>query len=323
MPQNHGLSKLPAIFPLDIPFHPRCNQRSSFQPTLPPMRLFFPLLTIAVSAALFLAQAADTAVKPLRVLIVAGGCCHEYDKQHLVLKEGIESRLNAIVDVAYNPDKTTKATFEIYKAKDWAKDFDVIIHDECSADVTDPAYVAAILDAHKAGKPAINLHCAMHSYRWGNFREPVKAGADNSGWYEMIGLQSTGHGPQQPIAITFTDKNHPITQGLENWTTINEELYNNIQILTGKPLATGVQIVPPKAKKGETLPPDAKPTEATSVVAWTNEYGPNKTKIFSTTIGHNTATVGDARYLDLITRGILWTTGHINENGKAEPGYGK
>ncbi len=322
MAQNHGLSKLPAIFPLDIPFHPRCNQLSRFPTNHPLMRLLLPLLTLAVSTALFLAQAADT-VKPLRVLIVAGGCCHEYDKQHLVLKEGNEARLNAIVDVAYNPDKTTKATFEIYKAKDWAKDFDVIIHDECSADVTDPAYVATILDAHKAGKPAINLHCAMHSYRWGNFREPVKAGTDNSGWYEMIGLQSTGHGPQQPIAITFTDKTHPITQGLENWTTINEELYNNVQVLTGKPLASGVQIVPPKAKKGETLPPDAKATEATSVVAWTNEYGPNKTKVFSTTIGHNTATVGDARYLDLITRGILWTTGHINENGQAAPGYGK
>ena len=323
MPQNHRLSKVPAIFPLDIPFHPRCNQHPRSQPPLQPMRLLFPLLTLAVSAALFLAQAADTAVKPLRILIVAGGCCHEYDKQHLVLKEGIEARLNAIVDVAYNPDKTTKATFEIYKAKDWDKDFDVIVHDECSADVTDPAYVGAILAAHKAGKPAVNLHCAMHSYRWGNFREPVKAGADNAGWYEMLGLQSTAHGPKEPIAITFTDKTSPITQGLADWTTINEELYNNIQILTGKPLATGVQIVPPKAKKGETLPPDAKSTEATSVVAWTNEYGPNKTKIFSTTIGHNTETVADARYLDLVTRGILWATGHINENGKAEPGYGK
>lgn len=215
------------------------------------MKLLLPLLTLGLTGVLFLARAADSAVKPLRVLIVAGGCCHEYDKQTVVLKEGIEARLNAIVDIAYNPDKTTKATFEIYKARDWAKDFDVIIHDECSADITDPAYVAAILDAHKAGKPAVNLHCAMHSYRWGNFREPVKTGADNAGWYEMLGLQSTGHGPQQPIAITFTDKAHPITQGLENWTTINEELYNNIQVLTGKAIASGVQIVPPKAKKAK------------------------------------------------------------------------
>jgi type 1 glutamine amidotransferase len=287
------------------------------------MKLFLPLATLALAGGLFFLQAADNTVKPLRVLIVAGGCCHEYDKQTMALKEGLESRLNAIVDVAYNPDKTTKATFEIYKAKDWSKDFDIIVHDECSADVTDPAYVNAILDAHKAGKPAVNLHCAMHSYRWGNFREAVKPGADNAGWYEMLGIQSTGHGPQQPISITFTDKTHPITQGLEDWTTINEELYNNIQILTGKPLATGVQIVPPKAKKGGTLPPDAKPTKATAVVAWTNEFGPNKTKIFSTTIGHNTATVSDARYLNLITRGILWATGHLNGNGQPEQGYGK
>jgi type 1 glutamine amidotransferase len=287
------------------------------------MKLLLPLATLALAGGLFFLQAADNAVKPLRVLIVAGGCCHEYDKQTMALKEGIESRLNAIVDVAYNPDKTTKATFEIYKAKDWSKDFDIIVHDECSADVTDPAYVNAILDAHKAGKPAVNLHCAMHSYRWGNFREAVKPGADNSGWYEFIGLQSTGHGPKEPIAISFTDKTHPITQGLEDWTTINEELYNNIQILTGKPLASGVQIVPPKAKKGETLPPDAKAAEVTAVVAWTNEYGPNKTRVFSTTLGHNTETVADARYLSLITRGILWATGHINENGQPEQGYGK
>ncbi|WP_461785515.1 ThuA domain-containing protein, partial [Prosthecobacter sp.] len=170
------------------------------------MKLFLPLATLALAGGLFFLQAADNTVKPLRVLIVAGGCCHEYDKQTMALKEGLESRLNAIVDVAYNPDKTTKATFEIYKAKDWSKDFDIIVHDECSADVTDPAYVNAILDAHKAGKPAVNLHCAMHSYRWGNFREAVKPGADNAGWYEMLGIQSTGHGPQQPISITFTDK---------------------------------------------------------------------------------------------------------------------
>lgn len=286
-------------------------------------KLLAPLLVLACATGYFFVQAADPAAKPLRVLIVAGGCCHEYDKQHMALKEGIESRLNAVVDVAYNPDKTTKATFEIYQSKDWAKDFDVIVHDECSADVTDPAYVANILNAHKAGVPAINLHCAMHSYRWGNYREAVAAGADNAGWYEMIGLQSTGHGPQEPIDISFTDASHPITQGLENWTTIKEELYNNIQILGGKPLASGRQLAMPKNKKGEPKDPNAKPVEANAVVAWTNEYGPNKTRIFSTTIGHNTATVQDERYQKLITRAILWTTGKLGADGKAAEGYAK
>jgi len=285
-------------------------------------KVLLPLILLA-SAAVYFVQAAETAAKPMRVLLVAGGCCHEYDKQTMALKDGIEARLNAVVDVAYNPDKSTKATFEIYKSKDWAKDFDVIIHDECSADVTDPAYVANILNAHKAGVPAVNLHCAMHSYRWGNFREPVKPGADNAGWYEFLGLQSTGHGPQEPIEITFTAKDHPIAAGLEGWTTIKEELYNNIQILTGKPLASGRQMVPPKVKKGQTPPPDAKPTEANAVVAWTNEYGPGKTRVFSTTIGHNTATVQDERYMKLITRALLWVTGHLTPDGQPADGYGK
>ncbi len=287
-------------------------------------KLLAPLVLLAFATGLYLVKVADNAApKPLRILLVAGGCCHEYDKQHLALKEGIEARLNAVVDVAYNPDKTTKATFEIYKSKDWAKDFDLIIHDECSADVTDPAYVANILNAHKAGVPAINLHCAMHSYRWGNFKEPVKTGADNAGWYEMLGLQSTGHGPQEPIEITFTAKDHPITMGLENWTTIKEELYNNIQILTGTPLASGKQMAMPKVKKGEVADPNAKATEANSVVVWTNEYGANKTRIFSTTIGHNTATVNDERYQKLISRAILWTTSKLGEDGKPADGYAK
>lgn len=286
-------------------------------------KVLAPLLVLA-AAAVFLARAADNdAPRPLRVLLVAGGCCHEYDRQTAALKEGIEARLNAVVDVAYNPDKSTRATFEIYKSKDWARDFDVIIHDECSADVTDPAYVANILDAHKAGKPAVNLHCAMHSYRWGNFREPVKPGADNAGWYEMLGLQSTGHGPQEPIDVTYTNAGHPITRGLESWTTIKEELYNNVQVLTGQPLASGRQVAMPKAKKGQPPSPDAKPVEANAVVAWTNEYGPNKTRIFSTTLGHNTDTVKDERYQKLISRALLWAVGKLNADGSPAAGYGK
>ena len=43
----------------------------------------------------------------------------------------------------------------------------------------------------------------------------------------MLGLQSTGHGPQEPIAISFVDADHPIVKGMDDWTTIKEELYNN------------------------------------------------------------------------------------------------
>ncbi len=275
---------------------------------------------LALTALVGLTSTLAAEQKTLRVLVVAGGCCHDYATQKEVLKKGIEARVNAVVEVAYDPTKSTKPLFELFKSPDWGKNFDVVVHDECAADITDQAYVANIVNAHKNGLPAVNLHCAMHSYRWGSFKEPVKAGADNASWYEMLGLQSTGHGPQQPIAITFTDKSHPVTTGLADWTTINEELYNNVQILGAKTLATGLQKVPEKKdKKGKVTPA----SEANAIVAWTNEFGPKKTRIFSTTIGHNNATVEDARYLDLVARAVLWSAGKLEADGKPSAGFGK
>ncbi|MCB1225528.1 MAG: ThuA domain-containing protein [Verrucomicrobiales bacterium] len=284
-------------------------------------KLLAPLLLATVAGALWLSHAADApATKPLRILLVAGGCCHDYAAQTQILKTGIESRIHATVDVAYNPDTTTEATFEIYQSADWAKDFDVILHDECSANVTDAAYVKRILDTHRNGKPAVNIHCAMHCYRWGNFKEPVKLGDDNAGWYEMIGVQSTGHGPKEPIDISFT-ADHPITQGMEKWTTGNEELYNNVQIFPGaKALASGTQLQPVKGKKNQAA---QEPVKAEAVVAWTNEYGPAKTRIFSTTLGHFNETVEDARYLDFVTRGLLWATGNLQDDGTPVPALAK
>ncbi|MEX2581368.1 MAG: ThuA domain-containing protein [Verrucomicrobiales bacterium] len=285
------------------------------------MKNLFPFLLVSVSAMVgwILVEAADeSTAKPLRVLLVAGGCCHDYETQKTLLKVGIESRIHAEVEVEYNPDTSAEATFPIYENDDWAEGYDVVLHDECSAKVDDPAYVKRILDAHRDGVPAVNLHCAMHSYRWGDFKEPVEPGADNAGWYEMLGLQSTGHGPQSPIDITYAEANHPITAGFEDWTTIDEELYNNVRIFdSARPLATGRQWQLPRKKKGEPADPDAEATEAKAVVAWTNEYGPNKTRIFSTSIGHNNETVADDRYLDLVTRGLLWVTGRLADDGAA------
>jgi type 1 glutamine amidotransferase len=62
--------------------------------------------------------------------------------------------------------------------------------------------------------------------------------------------------------------------------------------------------------------------KAETVVAWTHEYGETKTRVFSTTLGHNNETVADARYLDLVTRGLLWACGKLDKDGKPADGYG-
>jgi len=250
------------------------------------------------------------APKPLRALVIAGGCCHDYGLQPVILKEGLEARAHVEVDIVVavdpatqKPDRSTKAKFEKYEKPDWARGYDVIIHDECSADVKDVAYVKNILAAHKAGVAAVNLHCAMHSYRVGQFREAVEPGSADALWFDLLGLQSTGHGPQVPIQVTIVDKNHAITKPLANWTTINEELYNNIKIFpTAIPLMKGKQVIKQK---------DGTEKEVESVVTWGNLYG--KTRVFSSTLGHNNATVGDPRYLDMVTRGLLWSCDKLND----------
>ncbi len=233
------------------------------------------------------------APKPLRVLLVAGGCCHDYLNQKEILKEGLEARAHVVVDFEFNPDKSTGTLFDRYKRSDWAKGYDVVIHDECSASVKDIPYVENILRAHRdEGVPAVNLHCAMHCYRTGK-----------DDWFKFVGIQSSAHGPQEPIAISFTEKTHPIVQTLTDWTTIKEELYNNVKSIDGSlPLARGKQLV--KQKDGTTK-------EVVYDVAWANQFG--KARVFSTTIGHNNETVGDARYLNLLTRGLLWACGKLND----------
>lgn len=254
--------------------------------------------------------------KPLEILLVAGGCCHDYVTQSKVLEEGLEERLSANVTVELSEEKTTKTKFEIYQSDQWAEKYDVIIHDECSANVKDKPYIDRILAAHRSGIPAVNLHCAMHSYRSGNFRVAVETGADNAAWYEMIGVQSSAHGAKAPIDVIAVDTKHPIMKGFEDWRTGNEELYNNVRVFSGASvLVKGEQLTPP-SKHVLKRDPGAKATPASAVVAWTNTYGPNKTRIFSTSLGHQNETVMDDRYLDFVARGVLWAAGRIDQEGR-------
>lgn len=260
-------------------------------------------LTVLATALLGLASpdglCAQGDGRPIRALLVIGGCCHDYAKQKDILTKGISARANVQWVIAYDPDKGIKHLNPVYEKPDWAKGFDVIVHDECTSGVTDLDAINRILEPHRQGLPAVVLHCGMHSYRSKGYPKAITP------WFELTGLVTTGHGPQQPIAITFVDPSSPITKGLKDWSTIKEELYNNFTdklLDTAHALARGKQTYRTK---------DAKEVTNDYVVAWTNTYK-GKTKVFATTLGHNNATVEDPRYLDLVTRGLLWSVGKLD-----------
>ncbi|HZV03506.1 MAG TPA: ThuA domain-containing protein [Gemmataceae bacterium] len=273
------------------------------------LRWRYGLFALPAVALLFLLGTGDAAPraeepKPIRALLVTGGCFHDYAKQKDILREGIAARAHVEVTIAYDPDRGCGHLNPVFEKTDWAKGFDVVVHDECCSDVKDESLIARILEPHRQGLPAVVLHCGIHSYRSAGWPK-------NTPWFEFTGLPSTGHGPQLPIAITFTDKDNPITKGLTDWTTGKEELYNNSAgklLETAHPIARGKQII--KSRDGKERTEDV-------VAVWTNMYK-GKTRVFATTLGHNNNTVADDRYLDLVTRGLLWAVDKLdNEHLKA------
>ncbi len=260
----------------------------------------FALLAALITSSIAIASTRQEDSKPIRALLVIGGCCHDYAKQKDLLTKGVSSRANVQWAIAYDADKGTKHLNPIYKNQDWAKGYDVIVHDECCADVKDKAVVDRILQPHRDGVPGVVLHCGMHSYRTEGYPNVTTP------WFEFTGLATTKHEAQAPIAITFLDNTNAITKGLTNWKTNNEELYNNFTgklLDTATPLAKGLQTY--KDKSGKVITGE-------SVVVWTNTYN-KKAKVFATTLGHNNETVSDEKYLDLVAKGLLWAVGKLDD----------
>jgi hypothetical protein len=282
---------------------------------LRPIRCFtFALLSSLLAT---VASAAGTP-KPLRVLLITGGCCHDYEKQKDILKTGLEQRANVVVEHLHSADKTVKPPLASLTNASYAAGYDLVIHDECAAGIDDPALVQNVLAPHQAGLPAVVLHCAMHSFRVvPDFARPQAPGSPGAIWFDFLGLQSSRHGPKQLVTVKFTDRSHPITKGLPDWTTGPEELYNNVQPPTVYPthrsLATGHQTVTTKA---------GQKSDEEAVVVWAHEYGPKRARVFGTTLGHFNEAVSDPRYLDLVARGLLWAAGKLGADGQPVAGYG-
>jgi len=73
--------------------------------------------------------------------LITGGCCHDYAKQKDILKAGLEERANVIVDQIHTTNTTTKPPLAILGNPEYAKGYDLVLHDECGADISDPAIV--------------------------------------------------------------------------------------------------------------------------------------------------------------------------------------
>lgn len=236
---------------------------------------------LALPAAIFAAESATP--RPIRALLITGGCCHDYDLQAKVLTEAANKAAAFTWTIVNEGGKGTRAQIPLYDNPDWAKPYDVIVHNECFADTNDPAYIRKIAAAHKAGKPAVVIHCAMHTYR----------AATSDDWREFLGATSRRHDHQSKYPVHPVAKDHPIMRGFpDTWTTPLDELYVIEKLWpNAKALA-----VAKSEKDGNDYP-----------VIWTNNF--HGTRVFGTTFGHGNVTWHDPVFVNYVVNGLLWAAG--------------
>ena len=236
--------------------------------------LRFALFSLALASPAF-GQAPPP--KPIKALLVCGGCCHDYTRQKSILAKGLEARAFIEVTVVQQGGTSTATKIPLYEKDDWAGPYDIIIHDECFSDARGDGWTSKVLKPHREGKPGVVLHCAMHSYR------------DGTGdWFNFCGVTSRRHGAAYPHEVTNADPKHPVMKDFgASWANPAGELY-------------WIEKVHPTAHVLASSRNRENGRDEVSV--WTNQFA-GKARVFGTTIGHHNETVSAPEYLDLLTRG--------------------
>jgi uncharacterized protein len=239
-------------------------------------------------------QGTPAKARTIRALYVTGGGFHDFVTQETIVPPGLAQRIRIDWTIDHSAGKATDVLIERHKTTDWTRSFDVVVYNMSFSHVVDAGWIERLAGAHRdSGVPAVILHGAVHSYR----RSESKA------WAELMGAFSMRHDRQRPLTIDVVASDHPIMRGFpQKWQTIDEELYELERVWPGMtPLAQAHSVESQKVHP----------------VIWTNTHG--KARVFVTSLGHNNEMMANPVYLDLVTRGLLWTLNGLRDDGTPAP----
>jgi uncharacterized protein len=255
------------------------------------------LLLLSLAAVASPVSAQQPAVRPIRALYVTGGGFHDFVAQEQIIPPGLAARTNIVWTIDHTAGKSVDMLIPRHQDTKWAEEFDVVVYNMSFSNVVDPQWIERIAYAHRdKGVAAVILHGATHSYR----RSTTLA------YKEMMGAASMRHDTQREFRIERVAPDNPIVKALpKEWGPGSDELYNIDRMWpSATPLIQAWSIE----------------SEKHFPVAWTNTFG--KAKVFTTTMGHTNRTMSEPAYLDLVTRGLLWTLDKLQADGTPAPGYG-
>ncbi len=215
----------------------------------------------------------NPARQTLNVAFVTGGHDYEHDK-FMKMWKGIEG-----IEVTHLPQADDSEIFETILP--W--DYDVIVLYNMSQKISDKRQ-NNFKQLIGQGIGLIAMHHNLAAFQ--GFAE----------YKNIIGgkffLQAEGGQPQGEykhgvdMKVQIADKNHPITQGLEDF-TINDETYKKVW----------------HAEDNHILLTTEEPT-SDSALAWTRTYG--KGKVFAIALGHDGMAYANPNFRKLVAQAIQW-----------------
>lgn len=104
-------------------------------------------LIFVLSATLTFAGEQTLEERPIRALYLTGGYYHDYSEQAKIIPPSIDLYSSKKINwtIINQIEKQNKMESDFYKSPNWNKNFDVIVHNICFANLRDDDYVASIL----------------------------------------------------------------------------------------------------------------------------------------------------------------------------------
>ena len=242
-------------------------------------RTMFFLLLVSVLFFTVTTVAAENSGK-IRVLFVYGG--HPFDE------EGMYAMLDSFSDMVYDKAEMPKA-LDLFRPGLEEKYDCIVMYDSYKFPFTKEQtdYFKALLEK---GIGLVVLHHSLWGFNgWSEFPDITGGQYFFQDGYKIHGTEykeSTWADDQQ-IRVTVSDKNHPITQGIDDFTLTDETygmgyIHPNVHVLWTTDH--------PKSER---------------VIAWTWKYA--KSPVFATLQGHDNHTYSHPAFRQTVHRAIRWT----------------
>ena len=216
--------------------------------------------------------------KPVNILILSGNNNHDWQQTTPLIQDILLRNLNCKIDITERPD--TIHTLLL-------KSYDVIVSNWNAwpelRNLWNQQAKQALADFLTQGGGFVCVHAASAThYDWPPYIE-ITGGR----WGDK-----THHGPIGDCQVQIVNKEHPITKGLQAFTT-RDELWVDLECSPSAEVLCAVQADEYKNTPGKLDP-----------VALITQYG--KGNCFYLTLGHDTAAMSHPGWQNLLIRGTQW-----------------